>query len=455
MVSDPTYDFLVLGGGLAGLTFALEATRHGRGVLVLEKENQVGGLARTLRFGDYLFDIGGHRFHSRWPEVTQWVVAQLAGEVSEVRRRSRIRQGGAYIDYPLRFPNALTAFPPLQAARIFASYLRATFLARGGQADLSFEDWIVRRFGRALFDAYFKPYTEKVLGLPCHRISADWASQRIRLPSLKSAVTSSLLRRSSRPATLVAQFLYPKHGIGVLPDRIAQAALDTGRATIGVDSRVVRVEPAPSGDGWAVTYRRPEGETTVTCAQVVSTAPMDALLGMLPLPKREADKLGAGLPYRSLACVFLAVDGPRISDDTWTYFPDKHVLFGRTHEPANWSPLMAPAGATSLCVEIFCSTGDEAWCRPDDDLVDAVAAELGRLKFLARNRITAAHVLRVSHAYPAHHIGYAADLARASGAIDRWPNLHLLGRTGTFRYLNMDAVIRDGLALARELCRPA
>jgi protoporphyrinogen oxidase len=451
--SDSNYDFLVLGGGLAGLTFALEAGRRGRSVVVLEREDQVGGLARTLRFGEFRFDIGGHRFHSRWPEITQWVLALLAGEVCDVRRRSRIRLDGKYIDYPLRFPNALTAFSPLQATRILATYLQVALLSDPKRVDVSFEDWIVRRFGRALFDVYFKPYTEKVWGLSCDRISADWASQRIRLPSLKTAVLGSLLGGSPTPSTLVAKFLYPQLGIGVLPARIAEAAMSTGRATVNVGSRVLHIEPAGADRGWTVAAQGPGGETTVTGTQVVSTLPMDRLVGMLPIPKPEADVLATDLPYRSLACVFLTVDGARISDDTWTYFPDRHVLFGRTHEPANWSRRMAPEGATSLCVEVFCSEGDEAWCRPDDDLIEGVVADLDRLCFLPRHRVGQAHLLRVSHAYPVYQVGYTDHLARTTSVLARWPTLHLLGRTGTFRYLNMDAVIRDGLQLAKTLCQ--
>jgi protoporphyrinogen oxidase len=252
---------------------------------------------------------------------------------------------------------------------------------------------------------------------------------------------------------LVSRFLYPPLGIGVLPERTAAAATGTGRATISVGSRVVGVEPEAGGRGWRVTFRTTTGETTTAGAQVVSTMPMNDLIGMLPIPRAEGDELRSGLPYRSLACVFLSTEGTQISADTWTYFPDRSVLFGRTHEPTNWSRHMAPAGTTSLCVEVFCSEGDEIWRRPDGDLIEPIFAELDRLHFLARGRIKQAWVLRASHAYPVYEVDYAPRLARATAALARWPTLHLLGRTGTFRYLNMDAVIRDGLQLARTLCQ--
>ncbi len=445
-------DFIVLGGGLAGLTFALEAGRRGRRVVVLEAEDQVGGLARTLTFGDYRFDIGGHRYHSAWPEVTAWVLDVLDGDVLDVARRSRIRLDGRYVDYPLQFPNALTAFRPPEAARILASYLRARLGRNGRRRDISFEDWVVRRFGRALYDVYFRPYTEKVWGIPCTELSADWASQRIGLPSLSAAVRGSL-RRGPRPATLVSRFLYPPLGIGALPARIAAKAQATGRAAVHTGSRVSRLEHGPA-DGWRVYYDQAGREQAVTGRQVVSTIPLDSLLRALPLPAETSAALSRPLAYRGVRCVFLAVDGPRISSDTWTYFPDPDLTLGRTHEPPNWSAQMAPPGQTSLCVEVFCSAGDEVWRQPNGKLADAVVDDLDRLGFLARSRVRQAWEVRAAHAYPVYRIGYADALRRVREVLTRWPTLHLAGRTGAFEYLNMDAVIRQAIQLAAALCGP-
>jgi len=177
------------------------------------------------------------------------------------------------------------------------------------------------------------------------------------------------------------------------------------------------------------------------------------LIGILPLPEQEASTLAARLPYRCLACVFLAIDGPRVSDDTWTYFPDKQLVIGRTHEPGNWSPRMVPQGKTSLCVEIFCSEGDEVWRQSDAEVIDKALADLERLQFLPRSRVNQAWMVRGSHAYPAYHVGYGSDLSNALAAVGRFPDVHLLGRTGTFRYLNLDAVIREGITLAQSLCQ--
>ncbi len=451
-----TYDLVVLGGGLAGLAFALEATRHGKTAAVLESEAQVGGLSRTLTFGEYRFDIGGHRFYSHWPEVTDWLLDLMGGDMLEVGRRSHIRLDGHYVDYPIQFPGALTALSPGKMVQVLASYLGATLSPSGRHQDLSFEDWVVRRFGRALYDIYFRPYTEKVWGVDCGQISSEWASERIQLPSLAAAVKGSLMRRAGGPATLASRFLYPTLGIGMIPERLAARAVASGRAAIHLESRALRLgKDGPQGD-WHVHYDRRGEELEVRGHDLVSTIPLPALWRLLPASDPAPCVLDGELKYRGLACVFLATAGPRISDDTWIYFPDPHVGFGRIHEPPNWSAAMAPAGSSSLCVEVFCSQGDGAWQRSDGELVEGVTADLEALGLVARKQVRDAWVLRVPAAYPCYLIGYERALQRARNHLaERWPTLHLLGRTGTFQYMNMDAVIRQGIQAAEALAHGA
>lgn len=451
MRESPSDCTVVLGAGLSGLTVALELARRGRRVVVLESDSEVGGLARTVAFGGYRFDVGGHRFHSSWPHVTAWVRDLLGGDLVHVDRRSRIHLNGRYADYPLRLPNGLLALGAPRAARVLASYLMARLWRRGRGPDVSFEDWVVHRFGRELFEVYFRPYTEKVWGMECSELSADWASQRIMLPSLAAAVRGSLFQLTTPPATLVSRFMYPPLGIGTIATRLAREATSTGMVTICLNSQVFRLEESVSAGGWRVLFREAGEERTVSGRQVVSTIPLSALVKMLPSSGTAPNHLGDTLTYRSLICVFLAVDGCRISADTWTYFPDRDLLLGRTHEPANWSRQMAPRGKTSLCVEVFCTAGDETWQRRDQDLVNSVMAELDTLGFVRRERVLDAWLLRVPHAYPVFRVGYGTALDQVRGHLARWPTLHLAGRTGSFRYLNMDAVIAQALDLVKRL----
>lgn len=441
-------EFVVLGGGVAGLTFALAMARRGRQVVVLESEQQVGGLSRTVVWGDYRFDLGGHRFHSLNPQLTGWVHQLMDGGLLEVPRVSHIWLDERYVEYPLKLPNALTAFGLPKAMRVFASYLRRWLVRQHNGSDVSFEDWVVRRYGQALYDIYFRPYTSKVWGLDCSELSAEWASDRIKLPSLRAAVQESLFRRETSPATLVSRFLYPQGGIGMLPQRMAEKALSTGRAAIHLNSHAWAMTPGEGVQDWKVQYHQNGESHTIGGDWVISTIPLGMLVGMLPATHGSFASLDQRLAYRGVICILLAVEGGRLSSDTWTYFPDETLVFGRAHEPANWDPQMVPAHRTSLCLEVFATPGDETWQRSDSDLIEQVVADLGRVMALPPQRVLDGKVVRVPYAYPIYRVGYSDELQRVRKYLARWPNLHLLGRTGSFRYLNLDAVIESALCLA-------
>ena len=453
MEKSQIYDFVILGGGIAGLTFARQATRGGKRVVVLESADRVGGLSRTFDFEGYRFDIGGHRLVSPWPQVIDWVREEVHDELVQVARRSHIFLNGRYIDYPLQVPNALFAFPPLKALEVLASYLGASLRSRIGRADASFEDWVVRRFGRSLYEIYFRPYTEKVWGTSCGELASEFAVQRIKVPSLAAAVRGSLFHGTAPAGSLVSQFYYPAQGFGTITDRLAESVQAGGLGEILVNSPVHRLEQEGEDGGWRVYYRQGGEERCVSGRQVISTIPLDRLFGMLPRAA-EAEGLPVGeLIYRSMICVCLAVDAPQISDDTWTYFPDSSLIFGRTHEPSNWSAAMVPPGKTSLVTEIFCTVGDAVWDRSDADITGRVVADLERLELVTRRHVEGAWLVRVPYAYPVYRLGYQDRLNRLREYLTRWPTLHLAGRTGMFRYLNADGVIKHTLELAAHLVK--
>lgn len=437
---------IVLGGGVAGLATALELLRRGLRVTLLEKSRVVGGLARTYVQGDYRFDVGGHRFHSHNPDVLNWVKDLMGDDLLVVPRRSHIWLQGKFVDYPIQFPNALTIFSPPQMVRMLASYMQASLSSfRNGHKEASFEDWVVRRFGRALYEVYFQPYTEKVWGISCKELSADWAAQRISLPSLAETVKRAIYPGRNPPATIISRFHYPRLGFGMIPDRMEAEIRKLGGEVI----TGMRLEGiTPLDEGFAVTYRR-EGETQMVRGQhLISSIPLDALLMALPPESGAADVLRHyTLRYRDIICLFLAIDKPQISHDSWTYFPQPELVFGRTHEPRNWSPEMAPEGKTSLGVEIFTSQGEPTWELSDDALAERVERELIEIGWLRPNEIIGHWVLRVKYAYPVYDIGYGDRLRRVKSFLSRWPRLHLVGRTGSFRYMNSDGVIEDALAL--------
>jgi protoporphyrinogen oxidase len=435
---------LILGGGLAGLVCADELSRAGVAVTVVEQHETLGGLARNVTVGEATFDLGGHRFFTDQPAMIAWIETLLADKLLRVKRKSRIRLGGRYFDYPLRPFNAVSGFGLRQTSKILLDYCAASLRRRLADAtDLSLEDWVVQRFGRELFDIYFGPYSVKAWGVPCDQISAEWAQQRIQLLGLADAVLRAL-RSDGKPKTYAGQFWYPRGGIGVLAESLTERILAQGGKLLP-GRRVEGIEVA----GGRVTGVRINDDIQ-PADLVVSTIPLTDLGAMIGAPSEALGRLS----YRALRCVFLLIDVPQVTDDTWLYFSDPDVLFGRSHEPRNWDPGMAPPGKTSLCLEVFCDEGDALWSLPGDELIDRCAADLARLGLVERGKVIGGKCVAVPSAYPVFRVGYREPLDRVLAAVAAVDGLHVTGRTGAYRYENMDQVAEQAIALAGRLVQP-
>ena len=443
-------DFVVLGGGIAGLTIAREIARAGRSVTVVERESTVGGLARTMRREGFSFDLGGHRFHSNNPDVVAWLRELMGNDLIEVDRRSRIHLRGRFIDYPIRLAQATRAFGAVKALHGAASYAAALAVNHREQA-VTFEDWVTRRFGRVLYEIYFKPYTEKVWGIPCDELSAGWAARRISVPNLMEAVIEAVVPPRTPEPTAIRRFYYPRQGYGTIADRLAEDVSAAGHDIFTSTSlATLRLghEDAEVGvvDGAGVTR-------SLRCGRVISTIPIGALLGAMAREPGVAEAAAvARLEYRGIVLVFVALDRARVSPDSWTYFPDEDFLFGRSHEPKNFSAAMVPrASVTSLVLEIFSSPSGPVWDADDRVLADRAVGELETLGWVRRGDVIASQVVRVPHAYPVHNVGHAARVAGVRSVLGRWPRLSLLGRTGSFSYQNVDGTVEECFRLASQL----
>jgi len=443
-------DFVVLGGGIAGLAAAYELLKRGCKVTLIERGAEVGGLARTFERDGFRFDIGGHRFHSNNPSVVQWLKDLLKTDLLVVPRVSHIHLNGRFVDYPIMFPEALTIFSPLKAAQLVASYLLAK-ITEHNRPEISFENWVVKRYGRALYSIFFQLYTEKVWGIPCTELSATWAAQRIGIPSMWRAFKHAIAPAKETPATAISEFFYPRSGFGMIPDTLQREIIAMG-GRVATSTSLVRCTPV--GDGFEVAVMHKDGETEVIAADhVVSTLPLNYLLQSIPNELGSQAVLDSyQLEYRDIILLFIAINKTQVSADSWTYFPSKDLIFGRTHEPKNWSAEMIPDPKyTSLAVEIFSSRREPIWELSDAEIADRVVAQMDQIGWLSKQDVHNSWVLRVPYAYPVYRIGYEEKLAKVRAYLSQWPNLHLVGRTGSFRYMNSDGVIEDIFRFVQEL----
>ena len=446
-------DVIILGGGLAGLSAAHVLARAGRRVRVLEAGAAAGGLARTIVHGEFRFDLGGHRFLTPDRRIEDFVRGLLGDELLTVRRASRIFLRRHHFDYPLQPLNALFGVGIAASFAILLNYAKARAMMRLRRTPpLSLEDWVVAHFGRSLYEICFRDYSEKVWGVPCQRIASEWIAQRIQGLSLGTAIRQAFSRaRNASPPTLTDEFLYPRLGIGRIAEKL-QEGLGQDNAVL-TNARVTAIRHRERRVA-SVRVRQGDRVHEFHGGEFVSTIPLPQLAQLLqPSAPREVREAAARLRYRDLVIVAVMLNRARATDLTWIYFPEKSVPFGRVHEPTNWSPHMAPPGKTLLIAEHFCCRGDDIWGARDEELTATTAAHLERLGLMRRNELLESRVLRIPAAYPLFEIGYRGHCETVLSHLDAFPNLHVAGRGGMFRYYNMDRAIESGIAAAESILR--
>jgi len=443
---------VILGGGPAGLACGWKLAEAGHKVTVLERDSMVGGQSVTVKRGDWRFDLGGHRFFTKYRDVEQAVVGLLGDEKMVTDRKSVIRLNGQYIQYPLELTDLLSRMNPIVTAKAGADYLAAAARTKiFGFDDTSFEDWIVSRFGRTLYEIYFGMYTEKLWGIPGTTISADWAAQRISLINLWDVARRLLGQgKAETPRTYLSEFIYPQYGIGTIPDRMAEKITAAGGEII-CDAPVLGVT-REEGRITEVTFQQGEGSETVPCDAVVNTIPLPEMVEMLGEASTAEDlRVLRNMRFRALRFLNLTLDFPEVSDNTWIYVPEKRYLFMRVQEPRNWSPYNAPDGKTSLILELACNRGDAVWEEDDEVLFRQCVPqliELGLLRPEQEGKVLDYFSTEMTHAYPIYDLDYKNKIDHALRLCDRVENLTTLGRQGLFRYNNMDHSLKMAFVCA-------
>jgi protoporphyrinogen oxidase len=424
---------VVLGAGPAGLTAAYLLVGEGKPVTVLERSASVGGLARTEVVDGYRFDLGGHRFFTKMPEI-ELMWQDILGEELLVRPRlSRIYYRGRFINYPLDPVDVVRKLGPTELTLAVASYVAATM--RRGKTESTFEQWVSNRFGRRLYEMFFRSYTEKVWGVPCDELRAEWAAQRIRGLSFFSAARAALFpQHQSEIRTLINEFYYPRLGPGQMWDAMRDEVVKRGGEVLTempVEKIVV--------DGGRVTEVH-AGGSAVPADQVISSLALPTTVACCsPAAPHDVISAATGLRYRDFLTVALVLSGEDPFPDTWIYVHDPNVRVARIQNFRAWSPAMVPSPETScLGLEYFCFAGDELWSRDDDALVELAADELSRIGLADRERIERGYVVRVSQAYPVYDSDYAGRVSTIRGWLDGMHNLQQVGRNGLHRYNNCD-----------------
>jgi protoporphyrinogen oxidase len=444
---------VVIGAGPAGLTAAYELTKRGASVEVFESEGVVGGISQTAERDGWRFDIGGHRFFTKVPQVEALWHEILPDEDFLLRpRMSRIYYRGKLFDYPLKAMNALRNLGLLQASLAVGSYVWARINPPKDQTN--YEGWLVARFGWRLYRTFFKTYTEKVWGIPVNQMPADWAAQRVKNLSLSAAVLNAIMpkRNQKEIASLIEEFQYPKYGPGMMWEVAAQKVEKMG-GTITMNTGVTAIHR--EGDrATAVTVTDDSGaQRRMPADHVISSMPMSTLLKVMD-PQPPADVLAAAndLQYRDFLTVALVVPQEFSFPDNWIYIHEPGVKVGRIQNFGSWSPYLVKEGRTCLGLEFFVFEGDDMWTKSDEDLIKQATAELETLGLVREGAVESGYVVRMPKAYPTYDQYYKRNVE----ILREWlaahaSNVYPVGRNGMHRYNNQDHSMLTAMLTAQNI----
>jgi protoporphyrinogen oxidase len=425
--------YVVIGGGPAGLSAGYLLAKAGRKVIVLEAEDQVGGLAKTVVDPDgYRFDLGGHRFFTKNKEVNDLWLEIMGDEFLMRPRMSRIFWRGKYLDYPLKGTDVIKKLGPVELVRCGVSYLWAAVKPKGKEE--TFEDWVSNRFGKRLFQHFFKSYTEKVWGVSTKELRADWAAQRIKNLNFFSAAKAAFLGNKDDITSLIDKFQYPRYGPGQMWEMMTSRIEEMG-GEVRLESPAQQIEVE---DGRVVRIHTPQG--IIEPRGTVSSLPLRHMVGLTsPDAPAKVKDAAQGLRYRDFLTVALVLDGQDLFPDNWIYIHEESVRVGRIQNYRSWSPWMVP-DPDSACVglEYFAFKGDDLWMMDDDKLIALATRELEQLGLARPEQVRRGYVVRVPLAYPMYDETYAERVETIRGWLDPLKDFVQVGRNGLHRYNNSD-----------------
>lgn len=443
-------DVLILGAGPAGLTAAYELSRRGVQCTVLERDSVPGGIAKTVEYKGFLFDLGGHRFYTKVPLIEKMWFDVMGADFLERPRLSRIFYRSHFFHYPLEPLNVIQRLGPVEVVQCAASFLKAALFPQ--KPETHFAAWVSNRFGKRLFEMFFRSYTEKVWGIPCTELSAEWAAQRIRGLSFSSVVRDAFrLHRPTGKAgaikTLIREFHYPRRGPGMMWSKFRRLIEENGSEVI-LNTPVERIRWSHGRiDEVEAGGRRYRADQVIS-----SLAIRDFLRLMDPVAPGPLQKAASQLNYRDFITVGLIVRGTNLFPDNWIYVHDPSVNVGRIQNYTNWSPEMSPdPSMSSVGMEYFCSENDPLWSRSEAELTEMAKQELAALGLARLDDIVDGKVVRVPKAYPVYDDSYIHGLEVVKEFLAGMPNLQMVGRNGMHRYNNQDHSMLTALMAAHNV----
>lgn len=448
---------LIIGAGPAGLTAGYELLKTEKfTVSLVERESVVGGISKTTPFKGCKFDIGPHHFITESEHILQWWKNIMAGDFPALKRFTRIYYKKHFFHYPLEPFNVVRGLSMWECIKSIASYVHVRF--RPIKNVNSFQDWVTNRFGHRLFSIFFKTYTEKVWGIPCDQLSADWSAQRIKGFSLSKAIFYAFFGRwftKNKPRTLSDVFYYPSKGAGDLWERVEQYILRQEESSIYMNSDVVGIEH--SGTKITAVLTKKSEKKASGGSQALTRHDADCffssmslrslVLALDPIAPLAVVKAAKSLQYRGLVMVNLIVNKQHVSPDHWLYIHDKDVRMGRVGNMNNFSQLMVddPSQHTALGIEYFTFTNESFWSKSDYELVEIGKKEIEKIGLVKSAAVVDGFVMRVAEAYPVYNSGYRKHVDTVFNYLNQFENLFLMGRNGLHQYNNMDIAMLSAM----------
>lgn len=441
---------VILGAGPAGLSAAFRLCREGARVDVLEMDGAVGGLCRSTKRDGFIFDLGGHRFITK-DELLLAEIEEIMGDELVVRpRKSVIRLQDKFFAYPLEILDVLKKLP---VGVSFRSALDLVMTKTGIYSrldDTSFENWIIKRFGRTMYDIYFGPYSHKLWGIPPKQVSSKWAAQRISLTNFTEILMCALGKKKDMPKTYARNFLYPKKGIGQIFERMTEE-IEERHGKVHLNAKVEKIMLGNNRIE-KVVYTQDGREKTISGEFIVSTIPLpEFMLSMKPEIDRRYISVAQKMDFRGIKFIHIMLNKEYVSDNTWIYVPEEKYIFFRIQDRRNWSPTTVPHGKNAVTLEIACNKDDSIWMMSDEEIFERCIKDLEELGLASRNDVIGYFTEKIEHAYPIYSLDYQEKVEIAYRAISNIKDFIAIGRQGLFRYNNMDHSLKMGILTSEHI----